>query len=130
MATETISIPNYYWRKNGKGDDPRSYYIGRDGKRTRATEFKEIYLSDLVDNAYCDVSFSAYRNVDDISEEPKITSTKKGTIRSYNPVTRLLAVDTMKENPSFFSHISNNTKKIRYVDPAVITLASISSDTL
>ena len=126
MATDKtiLKIPNYYW---GTRIDPQTYYIDRQGQSTRATEFKDIYLSDLVDKADCVVSFSAYRNVDNISEKPKITSTKWGVVKTYNPVTGLVAVDSMKENPSLPSHLLDNTRKIRYVDPAVMTVASISA---
>ena len=129
MATDTIlKVPNYYWRGDEvRGADPQTYYIDRNGISTRATEFKDIYLSDLVDNANCIVSFSAYRNVDNKSENPKITSTKWGIVKTYNPATGLVAVDSMKENPSGLSHLLKNTKKIRFVDPEVMTVASISS---
>jgi len=112
--------------------DPQHYYKTSDGsqldgKSIRAEEFKNVYLSDLVDNEKCSVSFSVYRDTDDKTAAVKISQdSKNGIVRSYNPETNLLAVDSIKKHPSRLSTMFNKTNKMRYVEPSTITVSSIS----
>ena len=135
MATETIlKTANYYY----KVSDPGHYYKGIDGERTKdpikkrvGTEYKNVYLSDLVDKKDCFVSFSGYRNTDDRDEPLKIsTDVKIGIVKSYNPVSGLVAVDCVKKNPSSVSVFVGRTNKIRYVEPSTMMVSSITSGCL
>ena len=122
-----LRTPNYY-----RGIDPQHYYrsssgVALEGKATRATAHKDVYLSDLLNNPKCSVSFTVYRDVDDKTAHVKTswTDMKSGIVRSYNPETNLLAIDCAKKRPSRLSTLFKRTNKIRYVEPHAITVSSI-----
>ena len=122
-----LRTPNYY-----RGIDPQHYYRSSsgdawEGKATRATDFTDVYLSDLLNNPKCSVSFNVYRDVDDKTAHAKTSSTdmKSGIVRSYNPETNLLAIDCAKKRPSRLSTLVRRTNKVRYVEPNKITVSSI-----
>ena len=118
---------NYY-----AGIDPEHYYrasngTALDGKATRAKKHKDVYLSDLLNNSKCTVSFSAYRDTDNTTAGVKIAQdVKNGIVRSYNPETNLLAIDCIKKRPSRLSSMFNRTNKMRYVEPMNIIVSSVS----
>ena len=122
-----LRTPNYY-----RGIDPQHYYRSSsgdalEGKATRATDFKNVYLSDLLNNPKCSVSFTVYRDVDDKTAHVKTTPTgmKSGIVMSYNPETNLLAIDCAKKRPNRLSTLFRRTNKVRYVEPNKITVSSI-----
>ena len=111
----------------------QNYYAGRarrnpeTGKITHEKKDKDVYLSDLMNNKKCWVSFSAYRDTDNIGADVKISlDNKNGIVRSYNPETGLLAVDCVKKRPSRLSTVFKRTNKLRYVAPEYITVSSVS----
>ena len=111
----------------------RNYYAGhfrpdsQTGKPTREKDDKYVYLSDLMNNNACWVSFSAYRDTDNIGADVKISlDNKNGIVRSYNPETGLLAVDCVKKRPSRLSTVFKRTNKLRYVAPEYMTVSSVS----
>ena len=111
----------------------RNYYAGsthinpETGKITREKDHKYVYLSDLMNNNACWVSFSAYRDTDNIGADVKISlDNKNGIVRSYNPETGLLAVDCVKKRPSRLSTVFKLTNKLRYVAPEYITVSAVS----
>lgn len=111
----------------------RNYYAGhfrpdsQTGKITREKDHKYVYLSDLMNNNACWVSFSAYRDTDNIGADVKISlDNKNGIVRSYNPETGLLAVDCVKKRPSRLSTVFKRTNKLRYVAPEYMTVSSVS----
>jgi len=112
--------------------DPQHYYRASngtplDGKSMRAMKHKDVYLSDLLNNSKCAVSFSAYRDTDNKTAAVKIAQdVKGGIVRSYNPETNLLAIDCIKKRPSRLSTMFNRTNKMRYVEPSNIIVSSIS----
>lgn len=118
---------NYY-----AGIDPEHYYrasngTALDGKAMRAKKHKDVYLSDLLNNSKCTVSFSAYRDTDNKTAGVKIAQdVKGGIVRSYNPETNLLAIDCIKKRPSRLSSMFNRTNKMRYVEPTNIIVSSVS----
>ena len=123
---------NYY-----TGIDPGHYYKTSGGiriprKSTRATDYKDVYLSDLVNNENCSVSFSVYRETDNAGADVKIswTDVKNGIVKSYNPETGLLAVDCVKKRPSRLSAMLNRTNKRRYVAPESIIVSSVAGGCL
>lgn len=127
MNETILRTPNYY-----TGIDPQHYYKTSSGtalevKATRAKAHKDVYLSDLLNNPECRVSFSVYRDADDKTAHAKTswTDMKNGIIRSYNPETNLLAIDCVKMRPSRLSTLFKRTNKIRYVEPNEITVSSI-----
>jgi hypothetical protein len=76
---------NYY-----SGIDPEHYYRNSagaylEGKATRAKPYKDVYISDLLNNAKCTVSFSVYRDTDNRAAPIKNKDMKLGIVRSYNP---------------------------------------------
>lgn len=120
-----LRTQNYY-----AAMDPEHYYktssgTALDGKATRAKKHKDVYLSDLLNNQNCFVSFSAYRDTDNASADVKI-SLKNGIVRSYNPETNLLAIECVKKRPSRISALFKRTNKMRYVEPELITVSSVS----
>jgi hypothetical protein len=130
MSDTILRTQNYY---SGIGIDPNHYYKNSAGayleeKATRAMPFKDVYISDLLNNEKCTVSFSEYRDTDNKTAPLKIrgTSTKNGIVRSYNPETKLLAIDSAKRRPSRISAMFKRTNKMRYVEPNSITVSSIS----
>jgi hypothetical protein len=119
-----LRTQNYY-----AAMDPEHYYktssgTALDGKATRAKKHKDVYLSDLLNNQNCFVSFSAYRDTDNASADVKI-SLKNGIVRSYNPETNLLAIECVKKRPSRISALFKRTNKMRYVEPELITVSSV-----
>lgn len=129
MSDTILRTQNYY-----SGIDPEHYYktasgTALDGKATRAKKHKDVYLSDLLNNPSCSVSFGVYRDTDDASAPKKMSNwgdVKSGTVISYNPVTNLLAVECSKKRPSRLSKLFKRTNKVRYVEPGSITVSSIS----
>ncbi len=129
MSDTILRTQNYY-----SGIDPEHYYktdsgTALDGKATRAKKHKDVYLSDLLNNPRCSVSFGVYRDTDDASAPKKISNwgdVKSGTVISYNPATNLLAVECSKKRPSRLSKLFKRTNKVRYVEPESITVSSIS----
>ena len=122
-----LRTQNYY-----TGIDPQHYYrssrgVALEGEATRAKDFKDVYLSDLLNNPKCSVSFTVYRDADDKTALVKTSSNdvKGGIIRSYNPETNLLAIDCVKKRPSRLSTLFRRTNKIRYVEPHAIKVSSI-----
>lgn len=128
MNDPILRTQNYY-----AAIDPEHYYktssgTALDGKATRAKKHKDVYLSDLLNNKNCFVSFSAYRDTDNASADVKISGTdfKTGIVRSYNPETNLLAIECVKKRPSRISTLFKRTNKMRYVEPGLITVSSVS----
>jgi hypothetical protein len=128
MNDTILHTQNYY-----AAIDPEHYYkttsgTALDGKATRAKKHKDVYLSDLLNNKDCFVSFSAYRDTDNASADVKISGTdfKTGIVRSYNPETNLLAIECVKKRPSRISTLFKRTNKMRYVEPGLITVSSVS----
>ena len=127
MNETVLRTQNYY-----AAIDPEHYYkttsgTALDGKETRAKKHKDVYLSDLLNNKDCFVSFSAYRDTDNASADVKITRDfKSGIVRSYNPETNLLAIECVKKRPSRISTLFKRTNKMRYVEPGLITVSSVS----
>jgi hypothetical protein len=128
MNDTVLRTQNYYAEI-----DPEHYYkttsgTALDGKSTRAKKHKDVYLSDLLNNKDCFVSFSAYRETDNASADVKISGTdfKSGIVRSYNPETNLLAIECVKKRPSRISTLFKRTNKMRYVEPGLITVSSVS----
>ncbi len=133
MSDTILRTRNYY-----SGIDQRHYYksdgpdvIPLNLKATRATKHKDVYLSDLLNNPDCSVSFGVYRDTDNPSAPMKISDwndIKTGTVISYNPATNLLGIDCVKKRPSRVSRLFKRTNKVRYVEPDSITVSSISRD--
>ena len=129
MSDPILRTRNYYSRI-----DPGNYYITSDRtllppKATPATKHKDVYLSDLLNNPECSVTFGVYRDTDNRSALKKSsTDIKSGTVVSYNPVTNLVAVECVKKRPSRVSILFKRTNKVRYVEPDFITVSSISRD--
>jgi len=125
MSNTILRTQNYY-----SGIDPNHYYRNSAGayleeKATRATTHKDVYLSDLLNNEKCQVTFSVYRDTDN-KTAPVKRGQKSGIVRSYNPQTNLVAIDCIKKRPSRISTIFKRTNKMRYVEPEFITVSSIS----
>jgi hypothetical protein len=127
MTSDTIlRTQNYY-----TGIDPNHYYKDStgaylEGKSTNATKHKDVYISDLLNNEKCTVSFSVYRETDNTSAPVKSGDTKLGIVRTYNPETNLLAIDCVKKRPSRLSTLFKRINKMRYVEPNYIMVSSIS----
>jgi hypothetical protein len=127
MNDTILHTQNYY-----AAMDPEHYYktssgTALDGKATRAKKHKDVYLSDLLNNKDCFVSFSAYRETDNASADVKISlDVKSGIVRSYNPETKLIAIECVKKRPSRISTLFKRTNKMRYVEPGLITVSSVS----
>lgn len=116
--------------------DPQNYYTSSsgtimDGQVVRAKNYKDVYLSDLLNNASCSVTFNLYRDTNDAAAPVKTSDdVKQGVVVSYSPETNLVAVDCAKKRPSRLSTIFKRTQKMRYVEPSHITVSSISRDCL
>ena len=130
MSDTILRTRNYY-----SNIDPGNYYesdgIPLKAKPTHATVHKDVYLSDLLNNPKCSVTFGAYRDTDNPSATKKISNwndVKSGTVISYNPATNLLGIDCVKKRPSRVSRLFKRTNKVRYVEPESITVSSISRD--
>jgi hypothetical protein len=127
MSDTILRTQNYY-----SGIDPNDYYKNSPGayleeKSTRAMPYKDVYISDLLNNEQCAVSFNKYRDTDNKTAPVKSTiQPKRGIVRSYNPETNLLATDCAKQRPSRISAMFKRTNKMRYVEPNSITVSSIS----
>ncbi len=127
MTSDTIlRTQNYY-----TGIDPNHYYKDSNGdylkeKATKATKHKDVYISDLLNNEKCTVTFSVYRDTDNTTAPVKSGNTKFGIVRTYNPETNLLAIDCVKKRPSRLSTLFKRTNKMRYVEPNSIMVSSIS----
>ena len=121
MTDVILRTKSYY----ATGIDPRHYYKTDTGsplerKAIRATQYKDIYLSDLLNNPTCSVIIEKYRDKDDVNAPLKTSGwndVKHGTVIGYNPVTNLVAVECNKKRPSRVSALFKRTKKIRYADP-------------
>lgn len=127
MSDTILRTKNYY-----SGIDPNHYYKNSAGayleeKATRAMTHKDVYISDLINNEKCTVSFDYYRDTDNKTAPVKSgLRPKHGIVRSYNPETNLLAIDSIKQHPSRISTMFKRTNKMRYVEPNSITVSSIS----
>jgi len=127
MSDTILRTQNYY-----SGIDPNHYYKNSAGayleeKSTRAMPYKDVYISDLLNNEQCAVSFNEYRDTDNKTAPVKSSiQPKRGIVRSYNPETNLLAIDCAKQRPSRISAMFKRTNKMRYVEPNSITVSSIS----
>lgn len=127
MSDTILRTQNYY-----SGIDPNNYYKNSAGayleeKSTRAMPYKDVYISDLLNNEQCAVSFNEYRDTDNKTAPVKSSiQPKRGIVRSYNPETNLLATDCAKQRPSRISAMFKRTNKMRYVEPNSITVSSIS----
>lgn len=128
MNGDTIlRVKNYYYGKI----DPRLYYknergdvITRKAIQNR-NQYRDVYLSDLLNNPECGVTIEKYRDKDDLNAPVKTSGwndLKYGTVIGYNPVTNMVAVDCIKRRPSRISALFNRTKKIRYADPIHINV--------
>jgi hypothetical protein len=105
---QIIFLRNYY-----NGIDPHDYY--KDGIRLKAAKalpIRPVYVSDLIDQDDCKISFGRYRNKDDNSANI-INKDRMGIIHGYNPETKLLEIQSGKKNPL----IKRFNKKMRYVEP-------------
>lgn len=128
MNGDTIlRVKNYYYGKI----DPRLYYKNERGdvitrKAIRNTnQYRDVYLSDLLNNPECGVTIEKYRDKDDLNAPVKTSGwndLKYGTVIGYNPVTNLVAVDCIKRRPSRISALFNRTKKVRYAEPININV--------
>ena len=126
MTDHILRTRNYY-----SNIDPGHYYITETKhllppKATRATQHKYVYLSDLLNNNQCSVTFGVYRDTDNLDAPKKSADIKSGTVVSYNPETKLLAINCVKKRPSRVSTFFKRTNKLRYVEPEFITVSSIS----
>lgn len=129
MADPILKTQNYY-----TGIDPQHYYRNSkdsgylEMRSSRATTHKNVYLSDLLNNPKCTVSFNVYRDTDNKSAPVKTTNndSKNGIVVSYNPETNLVGVDCIKKRPSRISALFKRTNKLRYVEPEFIMVSSVS----
>ncbi len=74
--------------------------------------YRPVYVSDLIDQDDCVISFGNYRNKDDVSANPVIKD-RSGIVQGYNPETKLLKTRSLKKNP----FLKKFDKKIRYIEP-------------
>jgi hypothetical protein len=103
-----VFLRNYY-----TDFDPNDYY--KDGKKlktTKALPLRPVYVSDLIDQEDCNISFGQYRNKDDQSANP-IIKHRSGIVQGFNPETKLLKIRSKKKKP----FLKTFDKKIRYVEP-------------
>ena len=127
MTDPILKTQNYY-----SGLDSQHYYKNSNGspnlemRASRATKHKNVYLSDLLNNPKCGVSFNVYRDTDDKTAPVKNTDSKFGIVVSYNPETNLVGIDCVKKRPSRISTLFKRTNKVRYVEPEFIIVSSIS----
>ena len=88
MSDPILRTQNYYTRI-----DPQHYYKDSAGvqqlnnKSVRATKYRDVYLSDLLNNQTCGITFSLYRDTDNKAAPMKNNGVKSGVARSYNPET-------------------------------------------
>lgn len=128
MSDPIIRTRNYY-----SGIDPQHYYKNSAGdvlniKAARATTYKDVHLSDLLNNETCGVTFWDYRDTDNKAAPVKSNiDLRSGIVRSYNPETNLVAVDCIKKLPSKLSVLFKRTNKMRYVEPSSMMVASVSN---
>ena len=130
--SDTILTTNNYYTKF----DPQNYYRTSNGttlaKQTiRAKDHTDVYLSDLLNNPKCSVSFNLYRDTNDKAAPVKTSDdVKHGIVVSYTPETNLVAIDSAKKRPSRLSTLFKRTNKMRYVEPSHMTVSSISMNCL
>ena len=87
-----------------------------------------MHISDLLNNETCDVTFWDYRDTDNKAAPVKSNiDLRSGIVRSYNPETNLVAVDSVKKRPSRLSVLFKRTNKMRYVEPNSMTVSSVSN---
>ena len=112
MADDTeqiIFLRNYYY----PGIDLNDYYNdGKKYKPSKALPVRPVYVSDLIDQDDCRISFGRYRNKDNNSAN-LIKKNRTGIVHGYNPETKLLEIQSIKQNPL----IKRFNKKMRYVEP-------------
>jgi hypothetical protein len=131
MSDTILTTNNYYTRF-----DPQNYYRTSSGttlaKQTiRAKDHKDVYLSDLLNNPKCSVSFNLYRDTNDKAAPVKTSDdVKQGIVVSYTPETNLVAIDSVKKRPSRLSTLFKRTNKMRYVEPSHMTVSSVSMNCL
>jgi hypothetical protein len=107
-AEQIIFLRNYY-----RDIDPNDYYNDdKKNKPTKALPVRPVYVSDLIDQDDCKISFGRYRTKDDNSAN-FINKDRNGIIHGYNPETKLLEIRSIKKNPL----IKRFNKKMRYVEP-------------
>lgn len=127
MTDPILKTQNYY-----TGIDSQHYYKNSNGspnlvmRASRATKYKNVYLSDLLNNPKCGVSFNVYRDADNKTAPVKTTDSKFGIVKSYNPETNLVGIDCVKKRPSRISTLFKRTNKMRYVEPEFIMVSSVS----
>ena len=131
MSDTILTTNNYYARF-----DPQNYYRTSSGttlaKQTiRAKDHMNVYLSDLLNNPKCSVSFNLYRDTNDKAAPVKTSDdVKQGIAVSYTPETNLVAIDSVKKRPSRLSTLFKRTNKMRYVEPSHMTVSSVSMSCL
>ena len=131
MSDTILTTNNYYARF-----DPQNYYRTSSGttlaKQTiRAKDHMNVYLSDLLNNPKCSVSFNLYRDTNDKAAPVKSShDVKQGIVVSYTPETNLVAIDSAKKRPSRLSTLFKRTNKMRYVEPSHMTVSSVSMNCL
>jgi len=109
MADNTIILTNNYYHDI----DPQNYYNdGIKRKPAKALPVRPVYVSDLIDQDDCEISFGRYRTKDNTSDN-FIKKFRSGIVQSYNPETNLLKIRSKKKNP----FLKKFDKKIRYVEP-------------
>lgn len=117
-----LRVKNYYYGKI----DQRLYYKNECGDAIirkaiqNTNKYKDVYLSDLLNNPECGVTIEKYRDKDDLNAPIKTSGwndLKYGTVIGYNNVTNLVAVECIKKRPNRISVLFNRIKKIRYTDP-------------
>lgn len=127
MTDPILRTQNYYTRI-----DPQHYYkdsagVQLNNKSVHATKYRDVYLSDLLNNQTCGITFNLYRDTDNKAAPVKNGGVvKSGIVRSYNPETNLVAIDCVKNRPSRLSVLFKRTNKMRYVEPHAIVVSSIS----
>ncbi len=97
--------------------DPHDYYKDGRLKAAKALPYRPVYVSDLIDQDDCKISFGRYRNKDNNSANFIIKS-RTGKVQGYNPETKLLKIRSEKKNPL----VKKFDKKIRYVEPEISTI--------
>jgi len=104
----------------------KNYYANTiaPGTRVKGKLNIPVYLSDLQNNKKCYISFFYYRDRDNESAVKKSRGgeLKTGVVKSYNPETNLLAVESKKNHPT----IKKYNTKMRYVEPEDGTVSSVS----
>lgn len=113
MADDTIIFTTNYYQ----GIDPHDYYKDGRSKAAKALPIRPAYVSDLIDQDDCEISFGRYRNKDDTSAN-LIVKPRSGVVQGYNPETKMLKIRSIKKYP----FLKKFDKKIRYVEPEISTI--------